>query len=161
MLRLLLAIAIREWTENVSKICRKRYQTQEKFQKFISSPFEAKSKTTFDYFSPEIDRKRAEDIADYIFATGKNSKNYSESSEANLKTTFDYCSPEIDRKRAEDISDTILVPEKIPKNLSKPLKQIRRLLSTISVQKLIKNAWKIFLMIYQSRKNSNKLFRVI
>jgi len=101
MLRLLLVIAIREWTENVSKICRKRYQTQKKFQKFISSPFEAKSKTTFDYFSPEIDRKRAEDIADYIFATGKNSKNYSESSEANLKTTFDYCSPEIDRKRAE------------------------------------------------------------
>ena len=109
---------IREWTENVSKICRKRYQTQEKFQKFISSPFEAKSKTTFDYFSPEIDRKRAEDIADYIFATGKNSKNYSESSEANLKTTFDYCSPEIDRKRAEDISDTISVPGKIPMNHS-------------------------------------------
>ena len=77
MLRLLLVIAIREWTENVSKICRKRYQTQKKFQKFISSPFEAKSKTTFDYFSPEIDRKRAEDIADYIFATGKISKNYS------------------------------------------------------------------------------------
>ena len=118
MLRLLLVIAIREWTENVSKICRKRYQTQEKFQKFISSPFEAKSKTTFDYFSPEIDRKRAEDIADYIFATGKNSKNYSESSEANLKTTFDYCSPEIDRKRAEDISDTISVPGKIPMNHS-------------------------------------------
>ncbi len=66
MLRLLLAIAIREWTENVSKICRKRYQTQEKFQKFISSPFEEKSKTTFDNFSPEIDRKRAEDISDYI-----------------------------------------------------------------------------------------------
>jgi len=120
MLRLLLAIAFREWTKNVSKICRKRYQTQEKFQKFISSPFEAKSKTTFDYFSPEIDRKRAEDIPDDIFATEKNSKNY-----------------------------------------SKPSKRIRRLLSTISVQKLIKNAWKIFLMIYQSRKNSNKLFRVI
>jgi hypothetical protein len=156
MLRLLLAIAIREWTENVSKICRKRYQTQEKFQKFISSPFEAKSKTTFDYFSPEIDRKRAEDIADYIFATGKNSKNYSESSEANLKTTFDYCSPEIDRKRAEDISDTISASGKISKNYSKPLKHIRRLISTISVQKLIKNAWKIFLMIYQSSEASRE-----
>jgi hypothetical protein len=111
MLRLLLAIAIREWTENVSKICRKRYQTQEKFQKFISSPFEAKSKTTFDYFSPEIDRKRAEDIADYIFATGKISKNY-----------------------------------------SKPLKQIRRLLSTIAVQKLIENVRKIFLILYQHQE---------
>ena len=66
MLRLLLAIAFREWTKNVSKICRKRYQTQEKFQKFISSPFEAKSKTTFDYFSPEIDQKRVEDISDDI-----------------------------------------------------------------------------------------------
>ena len=115
MLRLLLVIAIREWTENVSKICRKRYQTQKKFQKFISSPFEAKSKTTFDYFSPEIDRKRAEDIADYIFATGKISKNY-----------------------------------------SKPLKQIRRLLSTISVQKSIENERKIFLMIYQQQEKIPK-----
>jgi hypothetical protein len=116
MLRLLLVIAIREWTENVSKICRKRYQTQEKFQKFISSPFEAKSKTTFDYFSPEIDRKRAEDIADYIFATGKISKNY-----------------------------------------SKPLKQIRRLLSTIAVQKLIENVRKIFLILYQHQEKFPKI----
>ena len=137
MLRLLLVIAIREWTENVSKICRKRYQTQEKFQKFISSPFEAKSKTTFDYFSPEIDRKRAEDIADYIFATGKNSKNYSESSEANLKTTFDYCSPEIDRKRAEDISDTISASGKISKNYSKPLKHTERLFLNTALQKWV------------------------
>ncbi len=37
-------------------------------KKFISSIFEAKSKTTFGYFSPEIDRKRAEDISDYISA---------------------------------------------------------------------------------------------
>ena len=95
MLRLLLAIAFREWTKNVSKICRKRYRTQEKFQKFISSPFEAKSKTTFDYFSPEIDRKRAEDIADYISVPGKIPMNRSESSEASRETTFDYSTLEV------------------------------------------------------------------
>ena len=120
MLRLLLAIAIREWTENVSKICRKRYQTQEKFQKFISSPFEAKSKTIFDYFSPEIDRKRAEDIADYIFATGKSSKNYSESSEANLKTTFDYSTLETSQTSANNVAEYISIRKKIPTNNSKP-----------------------------------------
>ena len=48
------------------KICRKIYQTQEKFQKFSSSPFEASSETTLDYWSPEIDRKRAEDMSDDI-----------------------------------------------------------------------------------------------
>lgn len=66
MLRLLSTLAFREWTENVPKTCRKTYQTQEKFQKFISSPFEASSETTFDYWSPEINRKRAEDMSDDI-----------------------------------------------------------------------------------------------
>ena len=78
MLRLLSNVAIREWTENVPKTCRKTYQTQEKFQKFISSPFEANLETTFDYCSPEIDRKRAEDMSDDISEPGKISKNYSE-----------------------------------------------------------------------------------
>ena len=78
MLRLLSNVAIREWTENVPKTCRKTYQTQEKFQKFISSSFEANLETTFDYCSPEIDRKRAEDMSDDISEPGKISKNYSE-----------------------------------------------------------------------------------
>ena len=79
MWRLLSNVAIREWTENVPKTYRKTYQTQEKFQKFISSPFEASSETTFDYWSPEINRKRAEDMSDGISDTGKIPKNYSES----------------------------------------------------------------------------------
>ena len=63
MLRLLSTLAFREWTENVPKTCRKTYQTQEKFQKIISSPFEASSETTLDYWSPEINRKRVEDMS--------------------------------------------------------------------------------------------------
>ena len=66
MLRLLSTLAFREWTENVPKTCRKTYQTQEKLQKIISSPFEASSETTFDYWSPEINRKRVEDMSDDI-----------------------------------------------------------------------------------------------
>ena len=66
MLRLLSNVAFREWTENVPKTCRKTYQTQEKFQKIISSPFEASSETTLDYWSPEINRKCAEDMSDDI-----------------------------------------------------------------------------------------------
>jgi hypothetical protein len=50
----------------VPKICRKIYQAQEKFQKIISSPFEASSETILDYWSPEINRKRAEDMSDDI-----------------------------------------------------------------------------------------------
>ncbi len=82
MLRLLSTFAFREWTENVPKICQKIYQAQEKFQKILSSPVEANLETTFDYCSPEIDRKRAEDISDDIPDTGKISKNYSELFEA-------------------------------------------------------------------------------
>ncbi len=36
------------------------------------------SETTFDYYSPEIAQKRAEDISDDIPATGKIPKNYFE-----------------------------------------------------------------------------------
>ena len=79
MLRLLSIIAFREWTENVPKICRKIYQAQEKFQKIISSHVEANLETTFDYCSPEIDRKRAEDMSDGISDTGKIPQNYFES----------------------------------------------------------------------------------
>ena len=79
MLRLLSNVAFREWTENVPKTCRKTYQTQEKFQKFILSHVETNSETTFDYCSPEIARKRAEDISDDIPDTGKIPKNYFES----------------------------------------------------------------------------------
>ena len=79
MLRLLSTIAFREWTKNVPKICRKIYQTQEKFQNIISIHVEATSETTFDYCSPEIARKRAEDMSDGISDTGKIPKNYFES----------------------------------------------------------------------------------
>ncbi len=58
------------------KICRKIYQAQEQI---ISSHVEANSVTTFDYCSPEIDRKRAEDMSDDISDTGKFPKNYFES----------------------------------------------------------------------------------
>ena len=60
------------------KICRKIYRAQEKFQNFFSSHVEANLETTFDYCSPEIDRKRAEDMSDGISEPGKISKNYSE-----------------------------------------------------------------------------------
>ena len=83
------------------------YRPRNKIPKYISSPFEAKSKTTFDYCSPEIDRKRAEDMSDYISAPGNFSKKLFQAIEANSKTTFDYCSPEIVRKQVEDISDYI------------------------------------------------------
>ena len=53
-------------------------QTQEKSQQIISSHVEANSETTFDYCSPEIARKRAEDISDDIPDTGKIPKNYFE-----------------------------------------------------------------------------------
>ena len=76
------------------------------------SPFEATSKTTFDYFSPEIDRKRAEDISDYISSNRKNFQKLFQAIEANSKTTSDYFSPEIDQKRVEGISDDISVQEK-------------------------------------------------
>jgi len=79
MLRLLSIIAFREWTENVPKICRKIYQAQEKFQKIISSHVEANLETTFDYCSPEIARKCAEDMSDDIPDTEKIPKNYCES----------------------------------------------------------------------------------
>ena len=61
------------------KICREIYHAQEKFQNIISSHVEANLETTFDYCSPEIDRKRAEDMSDGISDTGKILKNYSES----------------------------------------------------------------------------------
>ena len=61
------------------KICREIYHAQEKFQNIISSHVEANLETTFDYCSPEIDRKRAEDMSDGISDTGKIPKNYSES----------------------------------------------------------------------------------
>ena len=50
-----------------------------KIPKIISSHVEANLETTFDYCSPEIDRKRAEDLSDGISDTGKIPKNYSES----------------------------------------------------------------------------------
>ena len=87
------------------------------FQKLFQA-IEANSKTTFDYCSPEIDRKRAEDISDTISVPGKISKKSFQAIEANSKTTFNYFSPEIDQKRVEDISDTISVPGKIPMNHS-------------------------------------------
>ncbi len=37
-----------------------------KIPKIYSSPFEASSETTVDYWSPEINRKRAEDMSDDI-----------------------------------------------------------------------------------------------
>ncbi len=37
-----------------------------KIPKFISSPFEASSETTLDYWSPEINQKRAGDMSDDI-----------------------------------------------------------------------------------------------
>jgi hypothetical protein len=74
-----------------------RYIRLRKNSKNYSKPFEANSKTTFDYFSPEIDRKQAEDMSDYISAPGKLSKNYSKPFESNSETNFDYHSPEIDR----------------------------------------------------------------
>ena len=95
------------------------------------------AETTFDYSIPGMDRKRAKDMSEDISDSGKNSKNYSKLFEANSKTTFDYCSPEIDRKRAEDMSDAISVLGKIPKIIPSHLKQIRRLLSTIAVQKWV------------------------
>ena len=55
------------------------YQIQENFQTIISSHVEANLETIFDYCSPEIDRKRAEDISDGISDTGKIPKNYFES----------------------------------------------------------------------------------
>ena len=64
------------------KICRKIYQAQEKFQKIISSHVEANLETTFDYCSPEIDRKRAEDMSDGISDTGKIPKHCSDPLEA-------------------------------------------------------------------------------
>ena len=48
-------------------------------KKNISSHVEANLETTFDYCSPEIDRKRAEDMSDGISDTGKIPKNYFES----------------------------------------------------------------------------------
>jgi hypothetical protein len=64
--RLFSIIALPKSLENVRKISLMTYQTQEKFQKIISSPFEASSETTLDYWSPEINRKRAGDMSDDI-----------------------------------------------------------------------------------------------
>ncbi len=60
------------------KICRKIYQAQEKFQNNILSHVEANLETTFDYCSPEISRKCAEDMSDDTPDTGKIPKNYCE-----------------------------------------------------------------------------------
>ena len=79
MLRLLSTLAFREWIENVAKICREIYHAQEKFQNIISSHVDANLETTFDYCSPEIARKCAEDMSDDTPDTGKIPKNYCES----------------------------------------------------------------------------------
>ena len=66
------------------------------------------------------------------------------------ETTFDYSIPGMDRKRAKDMSEDISDSGKIPKIIPSYLKQIRRLLSTIAVQKSIGNERKTFLMLYPS-----------
>ena len=71
------------------------------------------SETTFDYYSPEIARKRADDISDDIPDTGKIPKNYFESFDAYWDTIFDYSTSEIDRQRSNDMSDDISDPVKI------------------------------------------------
>ncbi len=78
------------------------------------------SETTFDYCSPEIARKRADDISDDIPDTGKIPKNYFESLCAKSETTFHFGTPEIDRKPAQDMSDDISESGKNSKNYSEP-----------------------------------------
>ena len=158
--RLLSTISVQKSIENERKILLIIYLQQEKFPKIIPSHW---SKFE-DYFRLLQSRNWSKTCGRYFWyyiSIRKNFQKLFQAIEANSKTTFDYFSPEIDRKRTEEIPDDIFATEKNSKNYSKPSKRIRRLLSTISVQKLIKNAWKVFLMIYQSRKNSNKLFRVI
>jgi hypothetical protein len=77
-------------------------------------------KTTFDYCSPEIDRKRAEDISDTISVPGKIPMNHSESSEASRETTFDYSTLETSQTSANNIAEYISIRKKIPNNYSKP-----------------------------------------
>ena len=161
MLRLLLVIAIREWTENVSKICRKRYQTQKKIPKIY---FESLWSKIEDYFRLFQSRNRSKTSGRYSWWYICNRKKFQklfQAIEANSKTTFDYFSPEIDRKRAEDISDDIFATENNSKNYSKPSKHNERLFSMKAFYKLINNVRMTCLMIYRARKNSPKIFRAI
>ena len=117
------------------------YQTQENFPKIISIHVEATSETTFDYCSPEIARKRAEDMSDGISEPGKISKNYSEPFKAYEETIFDESVSKIDRQRLNYMSDDISEPGKISKKIiPSRLKHIERLFSLIALQKPVKHS---------------------
>ena len=124
MLRLLSTIAFRKWIETVRKICLKIYQTQEKSQQIISSHVEANLETTFDYCSPEIARKCAEDMSDDIPDTEKIPKNYCARYQVilvhSLRLFSHFDTPEIDRNQSQDMSDDISETGKISKNYSEP-----------------------------------------
>ena len=92
------------------------------YSEATSKLFEANSKTTFNYCSPEIDRKRVEDISDDIQVPGKIPINYSESFEASRETTFDYSTLETSQTSANNIAEYISIRKKIPNNYSKPFR---------------------------------------
>ena len=121
------------------KICRKIYRAQEKFQKIISSHVEANLETTFDYCSPEIARKCAEDMSDDIPDTEKIPKNYCARYQVILVHSLRLFSILTRRKSTETNRKICLMiyqkQEKFQKIIPSRLKHIERLFSIIALQK--------------------------
>ena len=129
---------------------------RKKFQKLFQA-IEANSKTTFNYFSPEIDQKRVEDISDTISVPGKIPMNHSESSEASRETTFDYSTLETSQTSANNIAEYIYPFErKFQTIIPNRLNHNERLFSMKAFHKSINNVRMTYLMIYRARKNSPK-----
>ena len=134
------------------KICRKIYQAQEKFQKIISSHVEANLETTFDYCSPEIARKCAEDMSDDIPDTEKNSQKLLRVILVHSLRLFSI----LTRQKSTETNRKICLmiyqkQEKFQKIIPSRLKHIERLFSIISLPKSIDNVRMTCPMIYQSQ----------
>ena len=122
------------------KICRKIYRAQEKFQKIISSHVDANLETTFDYCSPEIARKCAEDMSDGISDTGKIPKNYL----SHVMHSLRLLSILARQKSTENKRKICLMiyqnQEKFQKIIPSRLKHIDGLFSIIALQKPVNQA---------------------
>ena len=114
--RLLSTIAVQKSLENVRKISLMIYQTQEKFQKIISSHF-VYSLRLLSISARQKSTENKRKICLMIYQNQeKFQKNYSELFEAYWETTFHFSRLEFNRKQTEDMSDGISDTGKIPKN---------------------------------------------
>ena len=114
--RLLSTIAVQKSLENVWKISLMIYQTQEKFQKLISSHF-VHSLRLFSISARQKSTENKRKICLMIYQNQeKFPKNYSEPFEAYWETIFDYSTSEISQTITDYIAEYISIREKISKS---------------------------------------------